>query len=192
MPSGTRSGSSPNVVVIGLEEQAHAGGAFEIAADLDELPAFAVGHGGVGDALELVDGFHHLLEEGGRTFAGFSVGLDLHGAFYFGARDLDVERVEFLPLFGGDLLAHLAGIFTRRDDAGDDRGFVGGVEGEVAGELVGVAVPLEALGIAEGVEHAQPAMIGAGGALIEHEVEVDIQQARRVFGALEIAAHPVQ
>ena len=51
--------------MIGLEEQARGGGAFEIAADLDELPAFAVAHGGVGDALELVDGFHHLLEEGG-------------------------------------------------------------------------------------------------------------------------------
>ena len=31
-----------------------------IAADLDEVPALAVAHGRIGDALELVHGFHHL------------------------------------------------------------------------------------------------------------------------------------
>jgi hypothetical protein len=115
-----------------------------------------------------------------------------HGALELRSCDLDIKRVETMPLLGGDLLADVAGVFAGGDDAGDDRGLEGGVEGERPGELVGVAVPFEALGLTESLEQTHPAAVGAGGALVEHEVEVHVEQARSVFGALEVAAHPVE
>ena len=162
--------------VEGLEQHGGGGGALDEAADLDELPAFAVAHGGVGDALELVDGFHDLLEELGRFGLG-KEGLGVHVGVHFGAGDLEVERIEAGPHFGGDLLADVAGVFAGADEAGEDGGLVGGVEGEGAGEVVGIAGPLDVLGLAEGEEDALPAAVGGGGAFVEHEVEVDVEDA---------------
>ena len=61
-----------------------------------------------------------------------------------------------------------------------------------ADDPAGEWIQAEGVALPEGGEHAQPTVIGAGGTLVEHEIEVDVEQARGVFGALEIAAHPVQ
>ena len=97
-----------------------------------------------------------------------------------------------MPLLGGDLLADVAGVLAGGDDAGEDGGLVASVEDELLGEGVGVAGPDRGFWVAEGVQHALPTAVGAGGGFVEHEVEVDVEQARGVFGALDVAAHPVE
>jgi len=91
-------------------------GTFEIAPGLDELPALTVGHGGIGDALEQMRAFFDGLQEiagiphFGRTAA--------HGV---------EQAIQLLPHFRADLLAHLARIFPRVNDTGDDGGSIGRV-----------------------------------------------------------------
>ena len=109
-----------------------------------------------------------------------------------GAGGLEVERVEAVPLLGGDLLADVAGVFARGDEQREDRGAGFDVEGEAADEVVGVALPLDVFGVVEGMEDTLPAVLGGGGGLVEHEVEVDVEQAGGVLGTLEVAGHPVE
>jgi hypothetical protein len=174
-------GLSPEVVVVGLKQNGCSSGALDEAADLDELPAFAVAHGGICDSVELMNGLHHHLEE----FRG--IGVDVKGA-----SDIEIERVEAVPLLGRDLLADMAGVFAGGNDGADDAGLKGGVEGEGLGKGIGVVVPDDVRWVAEGAEHATPAVLGAGGALVEHEIEVDVEETGGMLGALEIAAHPVE
>jgi hypothetical protein len=142
--------------------------------------------------LKLVDGFHDLLEKGGGALVAVGRGIELEGTLDLGTGDFEIEEVEAVPLLGGDLFADMASVFARSDDAGDYGGFVGSVKGEGACEVVGIAVPLELLGLAEGGDEAQPAVVGAGGALVEHEIQVDVEEAGGVLCALEVTAHPVQ
>ena len=71
-------------------------------------------HGGIGDTLKLVHGLHHLLQEFGGLFgvhrSGFQAALNLR------PRDLQVERVQTMPLLGGDLLAHMPRVLPRGDE----------------------------------------------------------------------------
>jgi hypothetical protein len=182
----------PEILVVGLDEDGSCRGALDVAADLDELPSLAVAHGGVGDALELVNRLHDTLQEFGLLLGAGEQGLSVAVELVVRARDLEVETVEAVPLLGGDLLTDVAGVLAGGDDAGEDRALVRGVEGELVRERVGIAGPLDVSGIAEGEQDALPAAIGAGSALVEHEVQVDVEQTRGVLGALEVTGHPVE
>ncbi len=107
----------PKLRLVGLQQHGRGGGALHVAAHLDELPALAVAHGGVGHALKLVDGLHHLAEELHGPFALLQHRRKAPIVAHLGPGDLQVQAVEPLPHLGGDLLAHVPRIFTGRDDA---------------------------------------------------------------------------
>ena len=57
--------------------------------------------------------------------------------------------------------------------------------------LGGLAVALrELLGVAGGGDERLPLLGGADGQ-VEHQVEIHVDEARDVLGALDVAAHPV-
>ena len=88
------------------EVRAHQSGdghsALQVPAGLDELPAFAVGHGGIGDALKQMRAFFDGLQE----IAGVP---DFRRAAAHGVE----QAVQLLPHFRADLLANLPRIFAR-------------------------------------------------------------------------------
>jgi hypothetical protein len=109
-----------------------------------------------------------------------------------GALNLVIEAVELLPHFGADLFADLAGVVTGGDDAADDGGAVGLFVAEVMKEALRAHVA-GGVGIeAEGGKDAGPASEAGLAGLFEFEVEVDADEAGGIFGALEVAAHPVK
>ena len=69
---------------------------------------------------------------------------------------------------------------------------MGRAEAQRVGQRVGIAVPLDIPGIAQRRQHSLPAAVRADSGLVEHQVEIDIDQPRGVFGPLQVAAHPVQ
>ena len=100
--------------LIDLEQRGGGVGALQVAAEADELPALAVNHGGVADALEEMDAVDHRGQH--VVDVGAELGLRVRRVH------LVIEPVEPLPLLGGDFFAHLAGIFARRIHAVGDRG----------------------------------------------------------------------
>ncbi len=74
--------------MVGLQQHGGGGGALDEAAHLDELPALAVAHGGVGDALELMDRLHHLLQELSGRFGLVEQGLGVQVGVHLRTRDL--------------------------------------------------------------------------------------------------------
>ena len=182
----------PQVFVVRLQQQRDGGGAFDVAAYLDELPAFAVAHGGVADALKLVNPLHDLLQEFGGLIGAVDSRLRVHVRPDLRPRDLQIKAVQPVPLLGGDLLADVAGVFPRGDDAGEDRPFQPGIEREPLGEFVGIVGPLYFLGAAQLHQQALPAAVRTGRALVQHQAQIHVKQARGVLRALDVAAHPVQ
>lgn len=87
-------------------------GAFDEASELDVMPALAVRHGGIGDALKQVCAVLHGAEEAVRIGQASVAGC--------GALDLQEEAVELLPHFGTALFADLAEIFAGGGDAGNN------------------------------------------------------------------------
>jgi hypothetical protein len=57
---------------------------------------------------------------------------------------------------------------------------------------VRLAGPLDILWLAESLQDALPSAFGADGALVEHEVEIYVEQPCCVLRTLKIPAHPVQ
>src|SRR5882762_6110795 len=102
------------------------------------------------------------------------------------------QAVHPLPLLRTDLLAHLACVLTSRRDRGGDRRAVAGIEGEHVRNLIRIATPRQVEWIAEGRQHSLPASVDTRRRLIEHQVEIHVKDARAMFCALQVAAHPIQ
>ena len=103
------------------------------------------------------------------------------------------QTVELLPQLGTDLLAHLARVLARRRDAGGDRrrGCWDRKSESARSDRHRHSTP----DLADCP--ARPARAASAGpalerGLVQHQVQLDIQHARGVLGALQIAAHPVQ
>ena len=45
---------------------------------------------------------------------------------------------------------------------------------------------------AEALQHAAPALFARDRRLVEHQIQVNIDEPRGVFGAFKIAAHPIK
>ena len=124
--------------------------------------------------------------------------MEEFGAAEFGAVGVDLtvdfveEAIEALPLLGADFFADLTSVFAGEDDAGSDRRGLFVVEAEGVDEFVDVAFPLAAFRLADGGEDSLPSAFGGRARFIEHEAHVDVEQAHGVFGALEVAAHPIE
>ena len=97
------------------------------------------------------------------------------------------QAVEMLPHLRTDLLAHLARVFPRRRDAaGDHPQSVGLGTGER------IAVLGDGARMAQAAQHAQPAAVRRARVLLQHQVQLDAEHTRGMFGALQVAAHPIQ
>ena len=103
-------------------------GALKVAAEANELPALAMNHGCVADALEQMNA----IDDGGERIvdAGAELGLRIRRVH------LVKEAVEPLPLLGGDFFADLAGVFAGAVDAESNRGGANAVEDQLAGHRV--------------------------------------------------------
>ena len=165
-------------------------GAFHVAAELDVLPAFAVAHGAVGDALEEMRAFLHCAEKTVRfqnpRFFGSTVGTRVH--------DFKIQAIELLPHFGAALFANVAEIFARGGDAGNDRRVnLLRLKTRVGRRArVGSTGFAAAAGVRKRFQQEAPAAGAGFGRLIEPELEFDVDEACGVLGAFEIAAHPVK
>ena len=171
-------------LLVDLEHGGGGVGAFEIAAEADELPALAVNHGGVADALEEMNA----IDDGGERVVDAGGELSLR----VGRVHLVEEAIEALPLLAGDFFADLAGIFAGAVDAEGDGGGADAIEDECAGHGFKAALPLHARGLAERGKEALPAGFEVGAAGVEQEAHGHVELAHGVLGALEVAAHPVE
>ncbi len=97
-----------------LEQGGSGVGAFEVAAEADELPSLAVNHGGIADAFEEMDA----IDDGSQQVVEIVAELDLR----LRRMHLVIEAVEALPLLAGDFFADLAGVFAGAVDAEGDGG----------------------------------------------------------------------
>src|SRR5215204_1219298 len=172
------------LVRIDVEQGGGRGGALDVAPDLYELPALAVVHRRVGDALEKVRTLLYRAEEFVRG--------DIPDVVEPRLLDLQKEPVELLPHLGADLLAHLPQVLARGGDAGHDGGLVRDVERHRLGDAVGVARTRQRRRRVQAVEQTPPTPLDRRRRLVEHQVQTDVYQARRVLGALEITARPVK
>ncbi len=156
-------------------------GTLQKASGADVVPALAVRHRRIGHALEEV----HALHDGGEGFVGLRRPI-LGGS----VADFDVQPVQLLPHFRADLLAHLTGVLASRGKTGGE----GSTIGEVGRGIVQCEGVSEALERRSGqtVRESSPVALPVGGYAIERQVQIHRHDARRVFGALEIAAHPVK
>ena len=101
-----------------------------------------------------------------------------------------------LPHLGTNLLAHAAGILAGAGETGEDGVGILLLEGDELhnGVAIGLLVKLvEEFLVFEGVDDGRPVLAHGRLALaieVEHELEVDFQQAGVVLGPLDVAAHP--
>src|ERR1017187_9870478 len=102
------------------------------------------------------------------------------------------EAIEALPLLAGDLFAHLTGVFAGAVDAESDRCGAEAIEDEGAGHGFKAALPLHAGGLAKRGEEALPAGFEVGASGVERKAHGHVELAHGIFGALEVAAHPVE
>ena len=66
------------------------------------------------------------------------------------------------------------------------------IESQCLRQRIRLARPLHVLRPAQRLQHPLPTTLRTRRALIQHQVQVHIQQPRRMLGALKIPAHPVQ
>ena len=143
-------------------------------------------HRRVRRALEEVSAVAELLEERVRP---------ARDGATVGAAHEQEQLVDRLPHLARDLLAHRAGVLARKRDAVGDRIGVAVVpEHPVAhvdrGRLVVVlAVALLVTEQLHDLEPRLPAILDLG---VEERVEVDVEEARDVLGALDVARRPVE
>ena len=108
------------------------------------------------------------------------------------AVDLQIQPVQLLPHFRAALFAHLAQIFAGGRHAGKNRGCIGAVEGQDVSQRGRVDLAILRSRNLRGFEQAQPASGAGFGRLVEAKLQVNVDQTGRMFGALQVAAHPVQ
>ena len=110
----------------------------------------------------------------------------------FVPRHLVKQAVQPLPLIRADLFAYLARILAGRGHAGGDGRTIARIEGKDLRHLVGIAAPGQIGRISQRRQNPPPAAVRARGGLIQHQVQIHIQQTGGMLGALQVAAHPVQ
>lgn len=175
--------------VFDVEEAGGHVGALEIFGDLHEIPTLSVGDGGVGKPLESVGVVAHALVKFKGAFLPVFAG--------FGGFEVEVEAVDLLPHFRGNLVTHHAGVFAATADATDDGAGVFFIKGEEFRDGVAACflVMLVECGVAAGgADDRFPVFAEAGAVdffVIEKELEIDVNDAGNVFRPLNVAAHPV-
>jgi hypothetical protein len=102
------------------EKGSGGGGALDEAAELDELPPFAVRHRRVGDALKKVDALDHRRQE----LVGARPRLRMRRI----TPHVEEQAVDLLPHLRADLLAHLPRVLACATDARGNRILVGEIE----------------------------------------------------------------
>lgn len=158
----------------GVQQAGHLVRTLEAGAEAEEVPDFTAGSGGISNALELIGAAQHTLVESGALHP-------VH-VLAFGGIDEEPERIERLPDFVGDLIAHGACVFTRGADAVEHRVGVVGTEGEEFGDVLAFDFFMQfgiSLFIAGGGEEGLPELrfIDAFGSGIEQEVLGGKQEA---------------
>src|SRR5450631_4913627 len=159
-------------------------GAFYKTPKLNVLPSFAMRHGRIGDSLEQMRPFLDGAKEHMRIQQpSLALGRAVH---------LQVEAVELFPHFCAALLAHLPQVLARRGHAGQNRRRVCPLNREDVGERLGIDLAIFRRWYVRCLQQSQPASRARFGRLVQPELQVNIDQTRGVFGALQVAAHPVQ
>ena len=142
-------------------------------------------HGGVGHPGEKVAVKFDLAEKVVGRFEAFAAaGGVVHS---------QVKLIQPKPHLGRDDFPDGPGVLPRSTQAGDDRVGIVAVEGEKLNDILlrGLAVAFgEILVVACGVDQRLP-LLACPIRRVEHEVEVDVDEARHIFRALDAAAHPV-
>src|SRR5262249_42727737 len=88
---------------------------------------------------------------------------------------------------------HRTGVLARGTDAGEDRVRVLGIERQELDHVLlraAAVAALELLRIARRVHQRLP-LLRRTDRQVEHPVQIHIDEARHVFGAFDIAAHPI-
>ena len=188
-----RSGCCPEICVVGLEQHRRGGGALDVAAHLDELPALAVAHGRVGDALELVDRLHHRLQKLASA-ASISAAVPRPADRSASPGRSPADTGEFSRCHCSvEICSRTCREFSRAEMMQrQNRGLVSVSKVRACVSAYGVAVHSTSFGLPSACSMRCQRRSALVGALVQHQVQVDVQQARRVLGALEVAAHPVQ
>ncbi len=158
-------------------------GTLDVTAELDELPAFAVAHGRIGDAVKQICAFEHGQEEVVR----------LQDPLFSGAAldHVKIQTIELFPHARAALLANMAKVFTRCGNAGNDGRTVGAAEDQGIEKLRRIDRTFHS-GSAQRFQQKSPAAGAEFRRLIEPELQFHVDEPRGVLGSLEITAHPVQ
>ena len=133
-------------VEVNVEQACDGRRAFDKSSYLDKLPAFAMIHGGIGDALHQV----RALDNDGQQIQ--RLGLPKTSRFH--APHFVKKAVELFPHLRADLLANLPRVLARRRDAAGD--VPQGVSLR-AGERIAVLCDRD--GMAQAGQHSQPAPV---------------------------------
>ena len=142
-------------------------------------------HGGIGDAGEEVAREFDFGEKGGRRFEALLAAG--------GIVDHEIKLVQLKPHFRRNNFPDRPGVFTRGTQAGDDGVRIVAVEGQKLDDVVlrGLAAAFSEVLVVPGRVHQRLPLPSGAVRSIEHEVQIDIDEARHVFRPLDVAAHPV-
>ena len=172
------------VAIVHVEQRRRRRGALDVAAQLDELPALAVRHRRVGDALEQVHAFHHRRQE--LVCAGAPLRLGRV------APHVEEQPVDLLPHLGADLLAHLARVLARGVDARGDGVVVGEVQNRAGRHDFRMGTVGRRRRHPKAGQQPAPVPRRVDRRPVQRQVQVHVHEPRRVLGALEVPAHPVE
>src|ERR1700682_6270550 len=118
--------------------------------------------------------------------------LGLPRVFHTGALYLQEKLIEFFPHFGTDLLAHSPRVLSSGGHTADYRSPVLRIKGQELRYAVRVFFRfLRELDHQTG-QQSLPAAVPRSRRLIEHQIEIEIDQTRGVFRPFQVTAHPVQ
>ena len=177
-------------VILHVQDARGAVGPLQQPADAHEMPAFAVRHGRVRDALEKMRARDDALEKFVRTGAKqLARGIAVHEK---------VEAVDLLPHLAGDLFARGARIFAR---LGDDRSRSSSVlllqrhEIDRRAAVRFFVERIEKLVLLQRADDRIPVLLRIEIRLvgqIEQQLEIHLGDARVVLRPLDVAAHPIK
>ena len=165
-------------------------GALQKLAGLHEPPTLVVDERGVDDADDVERAGFDFLEKFRRAASPDFVRLR--------RADEQVKAVQLLPKFQRDLVAHHAGVFARLADGLDERIRILPVEDKKLRDrrAGGVRVRLKKRLLVAGGEHdgfpVGDELLLIEAAHVEEQLQVHVHEARNVFGALDVAGHPIQ
>jgi hypothetical protein len=160
----------------------------DVFAGLQELPPLAVCHGRIGHPLERMQPSDQPTVKTNRALA--------ERRPRCGAVQIKELPVQVLPHLARNLFAHRPRIFPGASDARENRVRVGFFKSHEIHHRVRRWLRVqgfEEVFVLERGEDGQPMPVGGTGILvleIQHELHVDIEDARAGLGALEVAAQP--